>query len=46
MAITLNLLFNHLKFGNSENQSVFAAGTKWSTAEMEEQAKSSSSHHH
>ncbi len=27
MAILLNLLFNHLKAGNSENQSVFAAGT-------------------
>ncbi len=28
MAIALNLLFNHLKIGNSENQSVFAAGTE------------------
>ena len=28
MAIALNLLFNHLKVGNSENQSVFAAGTE------------------
>lgn len=28
MAILLNLLFNHLKVGNSENQSVFAAGTE------------------
>ncbi|MBU5615673.1 purine permease [Psychrobacter sp. TAE2020] len=28
MAIALNLLFNHLKLGNSENQSVFAAGTE------------------
>lgn len=27
MAILLNLLFNHLKAGNSENQSVFVAGT-------------------
>lgn len=27
MALTLNLLFNHLKAGNTENQSVFAAGT-------------------
>ena len=27
MAIVLNLLFNHLKAGNSENQSVFVAGT-------------------
>lgn len=27
MAIALNLLFNHLKKGNSENQSVFVAGT-------------------
>ena len=27
MALLLNLLFNHLKFGNSENPSVFAAGT-------------------
>jgi uric acid transporter len=27
MAILLNLLFNHLKKGNSENQSVFVAGT-------------------
>ena len=27
MAIALNLLFNHLKAGNSENSSVFAAGT-------------------
>ena len=27
VAILLNLLFNHLKFGNSENPSVFAAGT-------------------
>lgn len=27
MAIILNLLFNHLKAGNSENQSVFVAGT-------------------
>lgn len=27
MAITLNLLFNHLKLGNSENQSVSVAGT-------------------
>ncbi|ALE04741.1 uracil permease (plasmid) [Arthrobacter sp. ERGS1:01] len=27
MAILLNLLFNHLKRGNSENPSVFAAGT-------------------
>ena len=27
MAIVLNLLFNHLKTGNSENQSVFVAGT-------------------
>ncbi|MBT2519532.1 nucleobase:cation symporter-2 family protein [Arthrobacter sp. ISL-28] len=28
MAILLNLLFNHLKAGNSENQSVFVAGTE------------------
>lgn len=28
MAIALNLLFNHLKVGNSENQSVFVAGTQ------------------
>ena len=28
MAIALNLLFNHLKMGNSENQSVFVAGTQ------------------
>ena len=28
MAIALNLLFNHLRVGNSENQSVFAAGTE------------------
>ncbi|BCW73022.1 nucleobase:cation symporter-2 family protein [Arthrobacter sp. NicSoilB8] len=28
MAIALNLLFNHLKAGNSENQSVFVAGTE------------------
>ncbi|WP_182406509.1 nucleobase:cation symporter-2 family protein [Psychrobacter sp. GP33] len=28
MAIALNLLFNHMKTGNSENQSVFAAGTE------------------
>ncbi|MDN4645297.1 nucleobase:cation symporter-2 family protein [Arthrobacter sp. PsM3] len=27
MAIALNLLFNHMKAGNSENQSVFVAGT-------------------
>ncbi|WGW11402.1 nucleobase:cation symporter-2 family protein [Saxibacter everestensis] len=27
MAILLNLLFNHLKFGNSDKQSVFVAGT-------------------
>jgi NCS2 family nucleobase:cation symporter-2 len=27
MAILLNLLFNHIKAGNSENQSVFVAGT-------------------
>ncbi|MEV7474643.1 nucleobase:cation symporter-2 family protein [Pseudarthrobacter oxydans] len=27
MAILLNLLFNHLQAGNSENQSVFVAGT-------------------
>uniref|UniRef100_UPI0028007051 solute carrier family 23 protein n=1 Tax=Arthrobacter sp. 9E06 TaxID=2058890 RepID=UPI0028007051 len=27
MAILLNLLFNHLKAGNCENQSVFVAGT-------------------
>ena len=27
MAITLNLLFNHLKVGNSDQQSVFVAGT-------------------
>jgi hypothetical protein len=27
MAILLNLLFNHLKAGNPENPSVFAAGT-------------------
>lgn len=27
MAILLNLLFNHVKTGNSENQSVFVAGT-------------------
>ncbi len=27
MAILLNLLFNHMKAGNSENQSVFVAGT-------------------
>ena len=27
MAILLNLLFNHLKAGNSDNQSVFVAGT-------------------
>ena len=46
MAITLNLLFNHLKFGNSENQSVFAEGTKWSTAEVDGKPKSNSSHHH
>ena len=46
MAITLNLLFNHLKFGNSENQSVFAEGTKWSTAELDGKPKSGSSHHH
>lgn len=28
MAIALNLLFNHIKTGNSENQSVFVAGTE------------------
>lgn len=28
MAILLNLLFNHLKAGNSDNQSVFVAGTE------------------
>jgi NCS2 family nucleobase:cation symporter-2 len=28
MAILLNLLFNHVKAGNSENQSVFVAGTE------------------
>lgn len=28
MAILLNLLFNHVKAGNSENQSVFSAGTE------------------
>ncbi len=28
MAILLNLLFNHLKVGNSDQQSVFVAGTK------------------
>ncbi|TIX86857.1 nucleobase:cation symporter-2 family protein [Rhizobium sp. P44RR-XXIV] len=28
MAITLNLLFNHLKIGNSDQQSVFVAGTE------------------
>ena len=28
MAILLNLLFNHLKRGNPENPSVFAAGTE------------------
>jgi xanthine permease len=28
MAILLNLLFNHFKAGNSENQSVFVAGTE------------------
>lgn len=28
MAIALNLLFNHLRVGNSENQSVYAAGTE------------------
>lgn len=28
MAILLNLLFNHLKAGNSDQQSVFVAGTK------------------
>lgn len=28
MAIALNLLFNHLRVGNSENPSVFAAGTE------------------
>ncbi|MFT4003137.1 MAG: nucleobase:cation symporter-2 family protein [Rhizobium sp.] len=28
MAITLNLLFNHLKVGNSDQQSVFVAGTE------------------
>ena len=28
MAIALNLLFNHMTAGNSENQSVFAAGTE------------------
>ncbi|NLS17562.1 purine permease [Rhizobium sp. P40RR-XXII] len=28
MAITLNLLFNHLKAGNSDQQSVFVAGTE------------------
>lgn len=28
MAILLNLLFNHFKTGNSENQSVFVAGTE------------------
>ncbi len=28
MAIALNLLFNHMTVGNSENQSVFAAGTE------------------
>ncbi|WP_201527090.1 nucleobase:cation symporter-2 family protein [Psychrobacter frigidicola] len=28
MAIALNLLFNHFRMGNSENQSVFAAGTE------------------
>src|SRR5699024_1784489 len=27
MAVVLNLLFNHLKAGNSEQQSVFVAGT-------------------
>ena len=45
MAITLNILFNHIKAGNSENQSVFVAGTEWSTAEVEEHSKSSHSHH-
>jgi NCS2 family nucleobase:cation symporter-2 len=28
MAILLNLLFNHLRAGNSDNQSVFVAGTE------------------
>ncbi len=28
MAIALNLLFNHLKIGNSDQQSVFVAGTE------------------
>ncbi|MFP3481209.1 purine permease, partial [Burkholderia sp. SIMBA_057] len=27
MAILLNILFNHFKAGNSDNQSVFVAGT-------------------
>ena len=35
MAILLNLLFNHLKRGNPENPSVFAAGTdRMITAEL------------
>ncbi|CAM5221701.1 Xanthine permease OS=Castellaniella defragrans OX=75697 GN=HNR28_000081 PE=3 SV=1 [Castellaniella defragrans] len=32
MAITLNLLFNHLTLGNSDRQSVFAAGTGHTSA--------------
>ncbi len=28
MAISLNLLFNHFKAGNSDQQSVFVAGTE------------------
>lgn len=28
MAIILNILFNHFKAGNTDNQSVFVAGTE------------------
>lgn len=44
MAITLNLLFNHLKFGNSDQQSVFVAGTSRTSEPGEIPAKNMHSH--
>ena len=46
MAITLNLLFNHLKTGNSDRQSVFAEGTKWSTVDIHAKSAGAGSGHH
>ncbi|KAA0911928.1 purine permease [Pusillimonas sp. ANT_WB101] len=36
MAVVLNLIFNHIKFGNSDQQSVFVAGTNRIVKELED----------